>query len=154
MNGNGDTNLISITPKSYLEERVKDKLASYSNASRRNRISYYVLSVISIIFAASVPVLIGVGAPSAVTTVLSLAVTITISLEKLFQFRGLWRNYDEARAALVREEYLFRGGVGDYNGKSGDEAFALFVERFEEIIRAERSETIEARTRTPSGAQT
>jgi hypothetical protein len=109
---------------------------------------------LSIISSAAVPVLINANSlllSERYATFVSLFVTILVSLERLFRFREYWRNFDFAEEALKREKYLFQARSGDYDRKNDEDAFQLFVKRFEEQIRQERLQTLDDRTRDSSG---
>ncbi len=52
-----------------------------------------------------------------------------------------------AEESLRREKFIFQARTGEYKNLSDQEAFALFVNRFEDTIHQERTQTIEARTK-------
>lgn len=142
---------LQISEEDYMKNRVVFKIKIYDKLSKRHRNRYYLFSVLSIIFAATVPVLINLDLGTValiVATFLSLAVTILVSLEKLFHFREHWKNYDMMAWVLRREQLYFQTKTGPYDeGKQEkNQAFALFVKNVEEAIKNEREETIEMRT--------
>jgi hypothetical protein len=106
-----------------------------------------VTGTLSIISSAAVPVLINASNNEQYATLLSLFVTILVSIERLFRFREYWRNFDFAEESLKREKYLYQARSGEYDNKQDEDAFQLFVKRFEEKIRAERIQTLDDRTR-------
>jgi len=142
---------LKLTPETYFKERVDDKIKAYTRLSRTYRGAYLIVGTLSITASASVPVLInadlGERFPTLFPTLLSLFVTILVSLERLFRFREYWRNFDFAEEALRREKFLFQAKAGEYANKNEDDAFRLFVRRFEEKIRSERNQTLDDRTR-------
>ena len=150
-------NATLVTSDRYMNERVDFKINLYQWLSRRNKILYYLVGSGSIMLAATVPVAVNFFEQNLVPTILSLALTILVGLEKLFLFREHWKNYDYAEELLRREKYLFQARAGVYSGRkndnsefeplSDDVAFHLFVTNFESIIHDERSDTIEKRTR-------
>ena len=141
---------LALTPESYFKERVEEKIKAYTRLSTVYRFSYLVTGTLSIISSAAVPVLINANLNERYATVLSLFVTILVSLERLFRFREYWRNFDFAEESLKREKYLYQARSGEYDNKMDDDAFQLFVKRFEEKIRAERIQTLDDRTRDSS----
>ena len=140
-----------LNPETYFKDRVDDKIRAYTRLSRLYRGAYLIVGTLSITASASVPVLInadlGDRFPTLFPTLLSLFVTILVSLERLFRFREYWRNFDFAEEALRREKFLFQAKAGEYANKKEDDAFRLFVRRFEEKIRSERVQTLDDRTR-------
>jgi hypothetical protein len=79
----------------------------------------------------------------------------------LFHLREHWKNYDLMKSFLRQEACLFEAGAGAYRGKTPQDAFVLLVERVEEGIAKERTQTIEMRTsrapdehNTANGAKT
>jgi hypothetical protein len=144
----------SLTPEKYFKERVNEKISAYTRLSRIYRVCYLVTGSLSIISSAAVPVLINANSlllSERYATFVSLFVTILVSLERLFRFREYWRNFDFAEEALKREKYLFQARSGEYDRKNDEDAFQLFVKRFEEQIRQERLQTLDDRTRDSSG---
>ena len=146
MSENSAIAALDMNPAQYLRERVDFKIDLYQSLSRQQKIRYYMVSVLTIILAASVPVAVNVFDDRLAPTVISLLLTILVGLEKLFLFREHWKNYDLAEESLRKEKYLFLARAGVYAGKGEDEAFRNLVENFEERIHEERAGTIEART--------
>jgi hypothetical protein len=146
MSENSPIAALDVNPAQYLQERVDFKIDLYQRLSRQQKIRYYVVSVLTIILAASVPVAVNVSAGRLAPTAISLLLIILVGLEKLFLFREHWKNYDLAEESLRKEKYLFLARAGGYAGKGEDEAFRILVENFEERIHEERAGTIEART--------
>jgi len=139
---------VSITPDEYMKDRVVYKINLYDKLSKRQKFWYQLTSVSGVVGAASVPVLINLGVNTALPTFLSLAVTILVSLEKLYHFREHWRNYDGIAAFLRSEQLQFQTLAGVYTETcKPDDAFRLFVKRVEGGVKDERNDTIEMRTR-------
>lgn len=139
---------ITISPDEYMQDRVIYKINLYDRLGDEQKWLYWGTSLVSIVLAASVPVLINLGVDVIIPTVLSLIVTILVAVEKLFHFREHWRNYDEIAAFLRSEQLLFQTGTGDYKEKekSCELAYQRFVTRVERAICNERADTIEMRT--------
>lgn len=140
---------LKISQEEYMSSRVHFKMKNYDKLGNRHRWFYYISSFVSIVCAATVPVLIAAGERYKLeATILSLLVTILVSLEKLFHFREHWRNYDSIASHLRNEQLLFQTKSGVYDEKeTDDDAFKLFVKRIEEGIKSEREQTIEMRTK-------
>jgi len=135
------------TPEDYLRTRVDFKTEAYRVKGMRYRWGYSIMACVSVVAAATVPVLINLnGVPPIYPTVLSLLVTILVGLEGILHFREHWKNYDLMKSCLRQEACLFQAGAGAYRDKSPLEAFVLLVERVEEEISKERSQTIQMRT--------
>ena len=136
-----------------MEERVKFKINLYFCKAREKRRWHYLLSCIVAVGAALVPVLINMEKDNddidyiIIATIISLIVTIGVAIQQIFHFREHWRNYDLIDSNIRNEEMLYSMSAGPYD-KITDEAQKnkLFVERIEELIKTERSETINMRT--------
>ena len=113
----------------------------------RYRWTYLTTGSVAAIAAAAVPVFINMkGVSPIVPTLLSLMVTILVTLEGLFHLREHWKNYDLMKSFLRQEACLFEAGAGAYRDKTPHDAFILLVERVEDAIAKERTQTIEMRT--------
>jgi hypothetical protein len=135
------------TPEEYLATRVDFKTDSYTRKGERYRWTYLIVASTAAVAAATVPVLINVPTvPSIVPTLLSLLVTVLVSLEGIFHLREHWKNYDLMKSFLRQEACLYQAKGGPYRQKSPADAYVLFVERVEDAIAKERSQTIEMRT--------
>jgi hypothetical protein len=138
---------LALTPEIYFKDRVEEKIRAYTRLSKVYRFFYLVTGTLSIVSSAAVPVLINASINERYATLLSLFVTILVALERLFRFREYWRNFDFAEESLKREKYLYQARSGEYDNKKDEDAFQLFVRRFEEKIREERLQTLDDRTR-------
>ena len=149
----------TLSEEAYLKCRVTYKIVVYGKLAKKQRLFYQILSLASIISAASVPALIKSRGCEAYTplgcesyaAILSVIVTILVALEKLFHFREHWRNYDSIESDLRSEQVLYQTRSGVYKTgtdkiKTDADAFKLFVNRIEERIRNERADTIDMRT--------
>jgi hypothetical protein len=135
------------TPDEYLETRVDFKTEAYRRKGERYRWGYLTTASVAAMAAAAVPVLINLkGVSSIVPTLLSLLVTILVTLEGLFHLREHWKNYDLMKSFLRQEACLFEAGAGAYRDRTSHDAFVLLVERVEDGIAKERTQTIEMRT--------
>jgi hypothetical protein len=151
-----DEKYSAATPAAYIETRVNYKTRVYREKGDRYRWGYLTTASMAAVAAAAVPVLINLeGVPPIVPTLLSLLVTILVSLEGVFHLREHWKNYDLIKSFLRQESCLFQARAGAYKHKTQHEAFVLLVERVEDGIAKERSQTIEMRTAgSPEGHNT
>jgi hypothetical protein len=105
---------------------------------------------VSVVGGALVPVLVNLDTfpyVKAATTIISLIVLLTVSLESVFHFREQWVNYRATEQYLRKEYFLFTTREGPYRDKKVDsEAFVLFVERVEASIEAENASTLQVLT--------
>jgi hypothetical protein len=138
-------------PDEYLETRVNYKTEAYNRKGKFYKYCFLASSTLMMVSAAMVPVAINLeGVPKLVPTLLSLLVTVLVGVEGVFHFREHWKNYDLIKSFLRQEGCMFQAGAGIYREKSDSERFLLLVERVEDAIAKERSQTIEMRTaRTP-----
>jgi Protein of unknown function (DUF4231) len=135
------------TADEYLRTRVDYKTEAYRAKGMRYRWGYLGMACTSAVAAATVPVLINLkDLPTIYPTLLSLLVTVLVGLEGILHFREHWKNYDLMKSFLRQEACTFQAGAGAYRGKTESEAFVLLVERVEEEISKERSQTIQMRT--------
>jgi hypothetical protein len=139
------------TPAEYVETRVNYKTEAYNRKGIFYKYCFLGSATLMMISAALVPVMINLDdVPKYVPTLLSLLVTILVGLEGVFHFREHWKNYDLIKSFLRQEACMFQAGAGVYREKPENERFLLLVERVEDAIAKERSQTIEMRTaRTP-----
>lgn len=143
----------------YMKERVKFKIDLYFCKAKRQRLRHHFFSLVIAISAALVPVLINLELGptlldlSLIATFFSILVSIGVACQEIFRFREHWRNYDLIESRLRSEEMLFSMSAGPYEkGKATENKEILFVERVEDLIRAERWDTITMRTATkPKG---
>src|ERR1700752_357330 len=133
-------------PAQYFETRVNFKTDIYTTKADRYHWTYLTSATVAAIAAATVPVLINLDVPKLAPTLLSLLVTILVTIEGIFHLREHWRNYDLMKSWLRHEACLFQAKGGAYKNKDPKEAFILLVERVEEGIAKERTQTIEMRT--------
>lgn len=148
-----------IDENEYMSDRVVYKIRIYSRLAEKQKRLYQALSVIGIVLSSLVTIQINFNFTGSqlLATVLSVLVTMTVSIERLFRFREHWGNYDEMAARLRSEQLKYQTRSEDYSFKassdenaSSDEkdkaAFELFVKRIERAINDERKDTIEMRT--------
>ena len=148
------TSKLTRTPEEYILERVQYKINRYAGKALQYRIGYVLIACVTALGSAVVPVLINMrDVPRMVPTIVSLAVATAVALESVFHTREHWRNYDLISSVLREEEMRFSTRVDPYkvtDKPQSDEAmFRRFVDRVEDAIAKERSETIVMRTKPP-----
>jgi hypothetical protein len=126
-----------ITIEQYITDRVDEQYRYYSAAASKAKHRYYLIKVVEISLAATVPFL------SALTTSASLSymkvmvgvigvlITAASGMLLLYKFHETWINYRSTAQALLSEKYLFLSRSGLYKGKA---ASPLFIERIEMIL--------------------
>ncbi|MGH8953032.1 MAG: DUF4231 domain-containing protein [Acidimicrobiia bacterium] len=128
----------------YLADRLQEKINSYLLKGDRQKVFYWILACTAGIGAALVPAFINIqGVPDVVPTVTSLVVAVALAIEGTFRPREHWRNYDSIAADLRAEEMRYSTKTGPY---ADGAAFVTLVQRVEDKIAAERSDTILMRT--------
>lgn len=147
-------NYSARTAGEYLGTRVGHRIEAYRRKGNFYRYTYLTMASVSAIAAATVPVLINLDQVDTLyPTLLSLVVTVLVSLEGLYHFREHWKNYDLMKTYLRQETCLFQARAGHYRGCDDQQAFTSFVERIEDAIAKERSQTINMRTSRPQADQ-
>lgn len=134
--------------KSYVEDRVLRRIGQYQHRARWWGRLYKLMGVLAIALSAAVPVLLMTKISDAVPAGLSVAVTVMVSLESLFQTREMWRAYDlaeeELRTLLYR--YITTRASLDQGAEQWQSAYHRFVQKVEKTIMDERRSTIQRRT--------
>jgi hypothetical protein len=133
-----------LTPEEYISERINQEIAYYNKTAGKYKNRYLQMRAITVIGGALVPVLVNVHLPyvDIVTTIISLAVVLLVSLESVYHYREQWTNYRSAEQNLRNEYFLFTTKSGRYATYSEEAAFSLFVDRVEEEIDAENASTL------------
>jgi len=128
--------------------RLNEQLAWYDRSSRRNQRGYKVTKTSQILLAASIPVVSLAGADWSMwgAAILGAVVAALEGLQQLWKSDTLWVEYRSTAERLNQEKYLFLALSGPYRGFELDEAFKLLAERVEDLMSAEHSRWIEART--------
>jgi hypothetical protein len=124
----------------YVEERLEDQIRWYSRKSRSNKNWYQRLRAVEIVAAVSIPFLAGYlkNVPITKVTVglLGLLVAAITGLVSLYRFQELWIEYRTTVEFLKHEKFLFQTKTQPYDA---EEAFALLVQRVEELISKEHT---------------
>jgi hypothetical protein len=138
----------SMQPEEYIDERLNQFREWYDKKSIGAKRNYLWMRSVTVIGGAIVPVLINLDIPyvNILTTGISLAVVILISLESVFHYREQWKNYRSTEQLLAKEYFNFVTGEGNYRNKGEKEAFIDFVDRVENTIASENASTLNVMT--------
>lgn len=126
----------------YIKDRLKPQIEYYSKTSKRLQREYYILSIISTIILAVIPILTLlsdfselykylIAGSSAVASVLS-------GILLLRKTKDNWLEYRATSEALKAELEEYRYSAGAYKGR--EDKNILLVETCEKIMQAEHSE--------------
>ncbi|MFE9632937.1 DUF4231 domain-containing protein [Streptomyces sp. NPDC006463] len=132
----------------YLEARLSQYQKWYDRKAVRMKAMHLRMRTVSVVGGALVPVLVNIDLPFAriTATVLSLVVVGSVSLESVYRYREMWKNYRSTEQLLSHERVYFETGVGPYAGLSDTESFTRLVSRVEKAIANENSATLNVMT--------
>lgn len=138
----------------YLKERLDPQISWYDSKSKRNKRGYYGLRIIEIVFAASIPFMLGyvddtTPALKFVAGTLGLVVAIIAGFLGLFQLQENWISYRTTCETLRHEKFLFLTHAKPYDG---NDAFVLLVERAEQLISKENTSWLQMRKTQKKGS--
>lgn len=137
----------SLTPEEYIDERLNQFRSWYDEKAVRAKKLYQWMRVVAVVGGAVVPVLLNVFDDEYyITTLVSLLVVISVSLESVFHFREQWKNYRATEQLLAKEYFNFVTAEGPYRGLKEHDAFLNFVERVENAIASENASTLNVMT--------
>ncbi len=130
----------SFLPKTedeYLQTRVLDQITWYDKGSAKNKSRFLFLKVSEIVLSLCVPFLAAyINSPDSplkiIVGVLGIAVAAIAGIITLIKFQENWIEYRTVAESLKLEKFLFITRSGPY--KNHNDAFPLFVERFESLI--------------------
>lgn len=127
----------SMSETQYMQERVDDQLNWYSNKSTYNKNWFHRLQVITLVAAASIPVLTLVSSDISMRILVACVgaiAAVAAGVTSLCRFRDLWVDYRATAEILKNEKYLYLTRSGPYDGEG---AFNQFVLRVENILAQE-----------------
>ena len=143
-----------MTAEEYINDRVLYKIKLYYLFSKRNKLWYNVIAILSIIAGLLIPLSLALDIKYSkeYATFLSLFAGGLISLEAaVFNFKEKFKSYKKTEDQLTNELILFQTHTEPYNFRSlktdGSDPFRLLVSRAESIILKERDDTVEKMTR-------
>jgi hypothetical protein len=139
----------TLTVEEYIEERITQFRGWYDAKAVKTKKTYMIMRTCTVIGGAIVPVLINISDLAFVkyiTSILSLAVVILVSLESVYHYREQWKNYRSTEQQLAKEYFNFVSGEGPYRGLNEKEAYLTLVERVENAIESENASTLNVMT--------
>jgi Protein of unknown function (DUF4231) len=110
-----------------LWQQLNAQFRWYERAATRNRLSYQVLKVVAIVFAAAVAVLAAAAAPAAVTAALAAGVVVLEGVQQVFQFHSNWLIYRATAEALRKNAFLYVARAATYSAEGRRERLAEVV---------------------------
>lgn len=128
----------------YICSRIEDQIAYYEAESSQNKKLYHLLSALSIVANAMVPVLSvflktaeGDSWIKFTITLLSSCAVIATSLLVLFNSRELWTRYRTSASTLTSLLHQYYTHTGIFADVEGDAAFRLLARLTENQLEAE-----------------
>jgi hypothetical protein len=130
-----------MNAEEYVNQRLDPQIKWYDKKSKQNKISYYVLRIVEIVCAISIPLIMGYVSDSTpslktVAALLGAIVGMISGFLGLFQAQENWISYRTTCETLRHEKYLYLTKSKPYDNK---EHFALLVERVELIVSKENT---------------
>ena len=154
---------MNISPEKYIEERVIGQKDYYSGKSATMQKRYKMWQIIKIVCALLIPIITVIDATlksqaaeaaaegatacaecdynglifPVIIAILGGIVVLVEGIQKLYDYKDLWRKYRVTAEALKRESWYYNTGSGPY--KNENEPFNLLVERCEALISDENT---------------
>lgn len=130
-----------MSPEEYLRDRLDDQINWYSRKSLWNQAWFKRLRVVEILFATSIPFLVGYITPETgflkwIVGAMGVVIALVSGIVTLYKFQENWTEYRTAAETLQHEKYLYLTQSTPYDG---DEPFRLLVERVEATISKENT---------------
>ena len=146
-----DNLLGSMTPKQYINDRVKQYRDWYDKKAVKMKSMYLKTQTLAVVGSAIVPVVVNLTIPfkDYLTTIISLIVVILVSMESVLHYREQWQNYRSTEQYLGKELFCYLTQEGHYVDMEEQDAFRLFVETVEKVIEAENTATLNIMTLAP-----
>jgi len=118
--------------------RLEDQIRWYDTHSSRQRWAFYLLKLVTITAAATIPVLTAILSDvylnKAVTSSLSALIVVIEGFQQVFQLHANWILYRSTCESLKREKYLYLGSAGPYADHDPYTRHSLLAERVESLI--------------------
>jgi len=131
--------------KTWLRYRWLDQLCWWENRAKRARWMYYALQSTVVVGGVCSSALAGLQAPPYITSSVAALVAISAGLAGLFHYGEVWRQKRRAAELLKIEGWqFFQLSSADYAGKTHNEAYPIFADRIERLIRGEIKDYIAA----------
>lgn len=125
----------------YICARIEGQIAYYEKKSAQNKKLYHMLSILSIVANALVPVLSvflktadGNEIIKLLITIISSFAAVTASMLVLFNAKELWNKYRSSASALTSLLHQYYTRTGVFEDVEGDAAFRLLARLAEERL--------------------
>lgn len=130
-----------MTAEEYIKERLDFEIDWYNKKSKKNKRAYYILRIVEIVFAISIPFILGYVTdltPGLKFTagLLGVVVGVISGFLGLFQTQEYWISYRTTCETLRHEKFFFLTKSKPYNC---EDPFPLLVERVEILISKENT---------------
>jgi hypothetical protein len=129
--------------------------STFARQARRSRNAYFILEILALMFAASIPASAALGAGIKVAGALGAAMVVVNGLRQIGGFHQEWVSSAQARYAIESEVVLFAGGEQPYAGENAAASLAVMVEKIAasegERFRARREVIFKAKDPPHSG---
>ena len=136
-------------------DRLEDQIKWYDRKSAQQKKYFNILKIITIIAAASIPVLttlpMGAKLSQTITAALGAAIVVIEGIQQLYQLQTNWILYRSTCESLKHEKYLFLGGAGPY--AAAHDAHSLLAERIESLVSQEHAKWASGQQATERSAQ-
>lgn len=111
----------------------------YDRSARRAKFWYQSLRVLTMVLAATIPVVAAFDAPTVISAILGSAIVAIEGFQQLFQFHEQWVGYRKTWNALDQERRLYGLAAGPY---AGGNVRATLSERMTAILSAENTDWV------------
>jgi hypothetical protein len=112
----------------------------YDRSARRSKVWYQTLRVLTMVLAASIPVVAVLDGSAVITAVLGSAIVVIEGFQQLFQFHERWVGYRKTWNVLDQERRLYEAGAGPYHGVA--DTGKLLSERMTSIMSVENTDWV------------
>jgi hypothetical protein len=136
--GAPDAIRIGFTPgQDETLDHLQDQLEWYDGKSQQNQKAFKFLKICTIVAAALVPGLAGIGTRTLVTAGLGVLIVVLEGLQQLNQYHANWIAYRSTCEALKHEKFLYLAKAGPY--ATANDPHALLAERIESLVSQEHA---------------
>jgi len=122
-------------------ERLEDQINWYDRKSARQKRYFNVLKIVTIVAAATIPLLTTVPMDArlsqTITAALGAAIVVIEGIQQLYQLQTNWILYRSTCESLRHEKYLYLGHAGPY--AVAQDAHSLLAERIESLVSQEHA---------------
>jgi hypothetical protein len=146
------TSLGSARGQDVTLDRLENQIDWYDRRSQKNQKNYKYLKVCTMVAAALIPALAGIGGMAKVTAGLGVLIVVIEGLQQLNQYQANWIAYRSTCESLRHEKFLYLAKAGLY--ASANDPHALLAERIESLVSQEHAKWAAAREQsTKAGSQ-